>query len=367
MNGYRTPLVARMARTRRSSGFSLIELLTVIFIISLLIAVLLPSLGRARDQAKRVSTSGLLHAVEAGLEMFKNDNEAEFGRTNGYPPSFAHPPIFDENGEPVFTKQDAVLGKYPFVESTPRVYGAHFLVAFLMGVDLNGFVPRRSVPKKLLAQPWKWYEPDQGNNNQPLQRTDIYLDSSELRVVPTNELIGTRPKDAKLFPDWDDLDMTRIPVIVDSFDQPVLYYAAIRGGSNKNMIERKRKANNRYPDGKPIYFHQDNEGFTGTGDGPNNRSPVTEGWDFGAGGRHKIARHGEKLTSKDIDTLDNKDTFARYVLDRDAFDAIKDRRGLSDIEYPLRPVHQEGYLLITAGPDGLFGTNDDVTNIPRQD
>ena len=74
----------------RSDAFTLIELLTVIFIISLLIGVLLPSIGAARNAAKKATTAKTIQAIGVGLEMFKNDNEKDFRLTNGYPPSFAH-------------------------------------------------------------------------------------------------------------------------------------------------------------------------------------------------------------------------------------------------------------------------------------
>jgi prepilin-type N-terminal cleavage/methylation domain-containing protein len=58
---------------RRRPGFTLVELLTVVAIISLLIGILLPSLSRARDQAKRLRTAALLDAIGKGIEMFHGD------------------------------------------------------------------------------------------------------------------------------------------------------------------------------------------------------------------------------------------------------------------------------------------------------
>ena len=60
-------------RTPRRTGFTLVELLTVIGIISLLIGILLPSLSRARDQAKKLRVQAQVSAVEKGLELFYND------------------------------------------------------------------------------------------------------------------------------------------------------------------------------------------------------------------------------------------------------------------------------------------------------
>src|ERR1700749_3723800 len=59
-------------------GFTLIELLVVVAIIALLIAILLPSLGRARDTAKTVRCSSNLKQVFTGMTLYSGQNDDVF-------------------------------------------------------------------------------------------------------------------------------------------------------------------------------------------------------------------------------------------------------------------------------------------------
>ena len=136
-------------RSAEAGAFTLIELLTVVFIIGLLIAILVPAINLARNAAKNAKTASLLKAVDTGLQMFQQDNEKYFRPTNGYPSSFVHPQI---RGCPSFTSQMANSGRFPFLGtggSRPRVYGAHWLPFFLMGMDTLGYVQLSSVPSSI--------------------------------------------------------------------------------------------------------------------------------------------------------------------------------------------------------------------------
>jgi prepilin-type N-terminal cleavage/methylation domain-containing protein len=68
---------------RFRTGFTLVELLVVLGITSLLMAILLPALGKVRQQARRVIGVNNLRQITAGVDAFSCDNG---GR---YPPSIA--------------------------------------------------------------------------------------------------------------------------------------------------------------------------------------------------------------------------------------------------------------------------------------
>jgi type II secretory pathway pseudopilin PulG len=56
-------------------GFSLVELLVIIFILAVLMAILMPSLSRARKQAKIVVVNAELRQISLALENYFNDNQ----------------------------------------------------------------------------------------------------------------------------------------------------------------------------------------------------------------------------------------------------------------------------------------------------
>ncbi len=63
-------------------GFTLIELLVVIGVIAVLLAILLPSLGLARMQAKRVVSTSNMRQIGLAVELYTEDNRGFFPETS---------------------------------------------------------------------------------------------------------------------------------------------------------------------------------------------------------------------------------------------------------------------------------------------
>jgi prepilin-type N-terminal cleavage/methylation domain-containing protein/prepilin-type processing-associated H-X9-DG protein len=92
---------------KSDKGFTLVELLVVIGIIALLISILLPALGKARDAANTVKCAANLHAVGAGFANYITNYKGYLPPSNVYRP--------DESGAVLTTPTNGFIHWSSFI------------------------------------------------------------------------------------------------------------------------------------------------------------------------------------------------------------------------------------------------------------
>jgi type II secretory pathway pseudopilin PulG len=310
-------------KTKRS-GLTVIEILVVVGIIATLVAILVPAMSMVKNTAKEVKQKAQFTAIELGLAAFRND-------TGDYPPSDWWNPA---------------------VPAAPQDYcGAQKLAEAMVGWDLLGFHPDsawRADGLDSLAGPGT-YDPLKVNApSVTLQkRKGRYV---ELEVANAFKLGETLPgaRDG-LFVDTAPLARNTY-VLCDVFEvperkirlasgrmvapgTPILYYRA--NPANKTISQPALPENR-------TYNLRDNLPLIGLGRLADAAQP--------AGSRrvhplHPLAPVDPRLPSP-----------------IDFYDYIRDPK----IEAQPWPYKPDSYILISAGPDGLYGTSDDLCNFAKK-
>lgn len=318
----RNPRYWRYIVKTRTSGLTVIEILVVVSIIAILVGLLLPAVHTVQKMAKETKEKAHLTSIELGLAAFKSD----FG---DYPPSSWMNP--------------AIAG------SRQDYCGAQKLSEAMLGWDLLGFHPDSAwradgLDRNGLAGT---YDPAKVNFAASVdKRRGRYLELEHANAFRLGDSVGVAGDG--LFPDtsgpWGPQALAHTYVLCDAFtvnSRKVLTNAVslpIPGTSARTVSP-----------GTPILYYKANTAskIFGTGD------PETQIYNFRDNypliSLRALADAAKPIGARRQHPLEDINYFYQYLRD-------------PKIQASTWPYRPDSYLLISAGADGIYGTNDDIRN-----
>lgn len=297
----------------------MIEILVVVGIIAILVGILVPALSMVKNSAKEVKQHAQFTAIDLGVTAFRND----YG---DYPPSSWWSPA---------------------AGGLQNYCGAQKLAEALLGWDLLGFCPDSAwLAGTGINQPPAAYAPANGLD----KRRDRYIELETANVFYLGDLFpSTQPLAAYTHVLCDVFEVPgkrihRADGKVVTPGTPILYYKA--NPASKTIFETGAAA--RVSSDGRIYNARDNAPLVALGRVADGLSP----------GRvpHRIDP-SHPANSDPTQVADPSDEFPYFY-----------QRYIRDPKVQARywPYRPDSYLLISAGRDGWYGTEDDICNFGRK-
>jgi prepilin-type N-terminal cleavage/methylation domain-containing protein len=311
-----------MKTKTRKTGFTIVELLTVMAVIAMLMGILVPALNLVRRLAKDVNQKAEFHSIDVALATYINESA-----TQQYPES-----------------------KFLNTGAGKVTVGAQRLAEALLGRDLVGFDPNSTWDAYADETKKDAYASKNSpkNSTQPLidaslaRRQGPYLDPANAEVFQLGQLFSTLTY-GYAYPGT----TTPAPVLTDIYRV-------------KNVVSQGKTV----MAGTPILYYKANTTITQF---PDVNDPtvtiVTPAYDTNSiyssmdneelvrlrQVKNQAAKHNFDPTATPDTTHDGRWWFYKTIMDR-------------KITSQARPYNMTSYILISAGADGIYGTRDDICN-----
>jgi len=303
----------------RSFGFTMVEVLAAAAVIAILISLIIPALSRVRRSADMARQRAQFHSIEIALEAFRADD-------GDYPPS-------DDLG--------GMFEAYP---------GAMKLAEAVIGQDGFGFHPRSEFRNDGLAD-WNgdgtYDGPDESvyhvGQDTPFEDADENLSVRKGPYLELETANAVRLRNIYKAPiGGEGLQFDPVPdrfVLCDMFrlvknnatgkrtGMPILYYRANTSNFKHDPSDYSTNPLDN------IYDHRDNRKIV----------ELNEMWEGSV-------FHPMRPSNTE---LDGPALFYKSTLNPNF------------AKPPLRPYRADSFILLSAGPDGEYGTPDDVFNFNK--
>lgn len=304
-----------------SAAFTLIELLTVVAIVSMLVAIMSVGMRKATKVARNLRQKAELRAMETGLELFSKDFD-------DYPDS-------------------AIVDK-----GQGAICGAQLLAEALLGRDGRGFEPQTGwyAPNDLLSKsnaPANLY--DAADSKSLNRRKGPYVEFKESGFYTIADIWGTNVGSSSIWTSASAPQPRNVaPVITDTFKTlsityqgasvkvglPILYFKCDQ--AKRFRVDQTRKMVTAF---NPSEYSQ---------------------WSYNFDDNYPLialpSLPDSAVADRDfIDPQDAAKTQARVFYEKITQTEDQSR----DF---FKPFNSSTYILMSAGWDGIYGTKDDITN-----